>query len=383
MDNVIDFVKSIYLNKEFIPLFNPTFQGNEKKYLNQCVDSKNVASTSPFVNQFEQSIINYTGVKHAIATINGTSALHLALLLLKVQSGKEVITQPLTYVATANAISYTGAKPIFIDVDKKSLGLSPDKLEQFLESETIVRNGKCFNKTTSAEIKAILPMHTFGLPSRIDEIVSIGNKHNIPVMEDAAEGLGSFFKNQHIGTYGEMGILSFNGNKTITTGGGGMLLTNDKRLAELALHLSTTGKIKHPYEQIHDHIGYNYRMPGINAALGLAQIEQLEEILNLKKQLSDKYKAYFKNTDLEFINAIENGTSNHWVNVIAFDSKHQRDEFVELLNRNNINIRPAWTLMNHLKMFSNCQTGNLDNAIDAQERIALLPSGVDNTFNLK
>ncbi|MEM6516485.1 MAG: LegC family aminotransferase [Bacteroidota bacterium] len=383
MTQAIDFIRSIYRTSGPIPLYTPIFAGNEKKYLGECIDYKNVSTVSPFVNKFEESLVKFTGSKYAVATINGTSALHLALLLLDIKTGDEVITQPLTYVATANAITYTGAKPVFIDIDKKTLGLSPLKLEQFLKEETIRQDGKCYNKTTKAQIKAILPMHSLGIPSEIEKLSVIAQEYEIPIIEDAAEGLGSFYKNQHVGTFGKMGILSFNGNKTITTGGGGALLTNDKDLAERALNLSTTAKIKHPYKSMHSEVAFNYRLPGLNAAMGLAQMEPLEDILDLKRKLAQKYKIFFENTELKFFIFEKDRNSNHWMNVVECPTEDTRNNFVEALNKSNINARPIWTLMNNLKMYEHCQTGNLENAVRAAKTIALLPSGVDTSINLK
>lgn len=381
MRKTVDFIRSIYKSEEFIPLYAPTFRGNEKKFLNECIDSNNVSTVSPFVNKFEESVLKYTGAKYAVATVNGTSALHLALVISGVKTGHEVITQPLTYVATANAIAYTGAEPVFIDIDKTSLGLSPKKLAFFLENETTLENGKRINKKTKAQISAIMPMHTFGVPAEIDKLIAIGNTYGIPIIEDAAEGLGSFYKNRHIGTFGKMGVLSFNGNKTITTGGGGMILTNDKKIAKKALHLSNTAKIEHAYLSIHNNIGYNYRMPGLNAALGLAQMEQLENTLFLKRKLAKTYHAFFKGSDIKCIDWQQNRILNNWMNVVKCVNQKQRDEFVDVLNKNKINARPAWTLMNHLEMFKECQFGNLDNALIAEKTIALLPSGVHNELN--
>ena len=278
-EKTVQFIQGIYDTKDFLPLHEPVFFGNEKKYLNECIDSTFVSSVGKFVDQFEQMVAEYTGAKYAVATVNGTAALHIALKLVGTDENCEVITQPLTFIATCNAISYCNAKPIFVDVDRDTMGLSPESLKTFLENETIQKDGACYNKKTGKKIIAVVPMHTFGHPCRIDEIAAICDEHNITLIEDAAESLGSYYKDRHTGTFGKIAAFSFNGNKTITTGGGGMIITDDEVLAKHAKHLTTTAKIPHPYEYIHDEIGYNYRLPNLNAALGCAQMETLDAIL--------------------------------------------------------------------------------------------------------
>ena len=292
---IVNIIRSNFNQPEdFIPLHAPTFNGNEKKYLNECIDSTFVSSVGKFVDRFEEEFARYTGTKKAIVCVNGTNALHLALILAGVQSTDEVITQPLTFIATANAISYCGAQPVFIDVNKETLGLSPKKLENWLiQNVEFNQLQEPINKSTQKKLSACVPMHTFGHPCKIDQIVSICNKYNIPVVEDAAESLGSYHKGKHTGTFGKIGVVSFNGNKIMTTGGGGMLLFNDEDMAAKAKHLTTQAKVPHKWDFIHDNVGYNYRMPNINAALGLAQLEQLNVFLNAKRKLAENYNNRF------------------------------------------------------------------------------------------
>lgn len=373
----IYFVKEVYNTDEFIPLHEPRFIGNEKKYLNECIDSTFVSSVGKFVDLFEENIAKYTGAEHAIACVNGTAALHIALILSNVKQNDEVITQPLTFIATPNAISYTGAKPIFIDVDKDTLGLSPEKLEKFLSEETYFDDlGFCHNKKTEKIIKACIPMHTFGHPTRIDEIKSICDRYNITLIEDAAESLGSYYKGKHTGTFGKLGTLSFNGNKTITTGGGGMILTNDAELAKKAKHLTTQAKVPHKWEYVHDFVGYNYRLPNINAALGVAQLEQLPEFIKKKRELAGSYKNFFKDTEVKFISEPESSKSNYWLNFILLKNRTERDIFLKQTNENGVMTRPVWELMNRLEMFKNCQVENIENAEWLADRVVNIPSSV-------
>ncbi len=375
--NFTKFVKELYKTNEFIPLHEPRFIGNEKKYLNECIDSTFVSSVGRFVDLFEENIAKFTGAKHAIACVNGTAALHIALILSDVKANDEVITQPLTFIATANAISYTGAMPVFIDVDKDTLGLSPQKLEEFLSENTYLDDlGFCHNKKTKRIIKACIPMHTFGHPARIDKIKSICDRYNITLIEDAAESLGSYYKEQHTGTFGKFGTLSFNGNKTITTGGGGMILTNDDALAKRAKHLTTQAKVPHKWEYVHNYIGYNYRLPNINAALGLAQLEQLPIFIEKKRQLAEKYKIFFINTDIQFVTEPQNSKSNYWLNFILLKDKEERNNFLKFTNENGVMTRPVWELMNRLEMFKNCQVENIENSEWLADRVVNIPSSV-------
>jgi len=372
----IDFIKSLYNTENSIPLHNPYFEGNEKSYINDCINYKSVSSNGSFVNKFEEVFADFTNSKHAIATSSGTSALHTALILIGVEKNDEVITQPLTFVATANAISFTGAKPIFIDVDRDTLGLSPKKLEHFLSNETQLINGKCINNRTKRQIKAVVPMHTFGLPTKIEEIVEICNKYKILVIEDAAEALGSYYKNKHTGTFGLLGTFSFNGNKIITTGGGGMIITDDNTLAKRARQITTTAKLSHPWEYNHEEVAYNYRMPNINAALGCAQMEQLPNILDYKRKLAKKYANFFEGNSIKFIEEPKHSKSNFWLNAIQFEDLERRNQFLEFSNKNKVLCRPIWRLMNHQNMFKNSQTGNIDNSLWLENRIVNIPSGM-------
>ncbi len=375
--DVIDFIRSLYETDGFIPLHAPVFQGNEKAYLSECVDSTFVSSVGEFVDRFEHMVAEFTGAKYAVATVNGTAALHVALKLVGVGAASEVITQPLTFVATCNAISYCSAKPIFVDVDKKTMGLDPEALEAFLKDHAVVRNGICIDKITGRKIAAVVPMHTFGHPCRIDEIAEICNNFYIPLVEDAAESLGSYFKGRHTGTYGTIAAFSFNGNKTITTGGGGMIVTSDKALAKRAKHITTTAKAPHPYEYIHDEIGYNYRLPNINAALGCAQMEQLAEILENKRETAAAYRRYFATYDtIGFCAEPENAISNYWLNAILLADEVERNHFLEECNTAGIMARPVWQLMNRLEMFKDVQCGSLKNACWLAKRLVNIPSGV-------
>ena len=376
-DETVKFIKQLYNNKEFIPLHEPTFNGNEKKYLNDCIDSTFVSSVGEYVDKLEIEFAKYVGSKYAIATVNGTSALHISLLLASVSQDDEVITQPLTFIATCNAISYCGAKPVFIDVDLDTLGLSPSSLQNFLETNCEVINNQCINKTTQKTIKACVPMHTFGHPCKIEEIKSICDKWYITLVEDSAESLGSYYNDKHTGTFGKLGAFSFNGNKIITSGGGGMIVTDDEDLAKKAKHLTTTAKVPHQYEYIHDEIGYNYRMPNLNAALLLAQLEQLNKFLENKKELTKKYEEFFKQfEDINFIKEPKSSKSNYWLQTIKFENEKQKEEFLEVSNKNGVMTRPTWQLMNKLEMFNDCQCTELDNCELLEQTIVNIPSGV-------
>jgi len=375
--NIVDFIQELYQTKEFLPLHEPRFIGNEKKYLNDTIDSTFVSSVGKYVTRFEEMVAKFVGAKYAVATSNGTSALHIGLKLVGVNEYSEVITQPLTFVATVNAISYCNAQPIFIDVDRDTLGLSPEKLELFLREETIQNSkNECINKSTKKVIKACVPMHTFGHPCRIDEIVSICNRYNIEVVEDSAESLGSYYKEKHTGTFGKLGIFSFNGNKIITTGGGGMIVTNDKELAKRAKHLTTTAKVPHPYEYIHDEIGYNYRLTNLSASLGVAQMENLEFFIEKQRELAQKYIDFFLNSDIKFITEPKNSKSNYWLNAILLKDRDSRDEFLKYTNDNGVMTRSIWRLMNELEMFKDAQCGSLENAKYLEQRVVNISSGV-------
>jgi len=373
-DDVINFIQETYKTKGIIPLHEPRFLGNEKKYLNECIDSTFVSSVGKFVDKFEEDIANYIGVKYAVATSNGTSALHIALLISGVESDDEVITQPLTFVATCNAISYCGAQPVFVDVDKDTMGLSPTALGFFLENNTTVKNQQCINNKTGKVIKACVPMHTFGRPCRIDEIKEICDKHYVFLIEDAAESVGSTYKGRHTGTFGQVGVMSFNGNKIITAGGGGCIITNNKLLAKKAKHLTTTAKVPHKWNFNHDMVGYNYRMPNLNAALLVAQLENLDNFISSKRKLANAYETFFNSTNYIFVKEPMGSKSNYWLNSILLKNKQQRDEFLDETNSSGIITRPIWTLMNRLPMFECAQCGNLKNSEWLEERVVNIPS---------
>jgi len=373
---VIAFIQKTYQTTDFIPLHEPKFIGNEKKYLNECIDSTFVSSVGRFVDEFEEKISNYTGVKYAIATSNGTSALHISLLLANVEQNDEVITQPLTFVATCNAISYCGAQPVFIDVDRDTMGLSPSALRYFLENNTTIKNNKCINNVTGKRIGACIPVHTFGHPCRIDEIKDICNQYNIFLIEDAAESVGSFYKDKHTGTFGQVGVMSFNGNKIITAGGGGCIITDDEALAKKAKYLTTTAKVPHKWNFNHDMVGYNYRMPNLNAALLVAQLENLDNFISSKRKLANVYETFFNSNNYVFVKEPMDSKSNYWLNSILLKNKQQRDEFLDETNSSGIMTRPIWILMNKLIMFQNAQCGKLTNAEWLEERVVNIPSGV-------
>ena len=376
MEKIVDFIKHTFNTNKFIPLHEPRFNGNERKYLNDCIDSTFVSSVGKYVDTFEKEFAKTVGSKYAIATVNGTAALHISLILADVKKDDEVITQPLTFIATCNAISYIGAKPIFIDVDLDTMGLSPDALKDVLEKNCEVVDNKCVNKTTKKTIKACVPMHTFGHSCRIDEIKDICDTWNITLVEDAAESLGSYYKEKHTGTFGKVSAFSFNGNKIITSGGGGVIVTDDEVLAKRAKHITTTAKIPHPYEYVHDEIGFNYRMPNINAALLVAQLEQLNDFLEAKRKLALKYKEFFSKNGMTFIEEPKNSKSNYWLQAVLLKDKSQRDEFLEFTNKNAVMTRPIWRLMNELEMFKDCQKDDLKNAKFLEERVVNIPSSV-------
>ncbi len=377
MQKIIDFIKQIFKTDEFIPLHEPKFIGNEKKYLNDCIDSTFVSSVGKYVDTFEREFAKYVGSKYAIATVNGTAALHISLLLSDVKNGDEVITQPLTFVATVNAISYCGAKPIFVDVDLDTMGLSPLSMQKFLEENCEIKNNQCINKTTNKIIKACVPMHTFGHPCKIDEIQRLCEKWHIVLVEDSAESVGSHFNGKHTGTFGKIGVFSFNGNKIITSGGGGVIVTDDENIAKKAKHITTTAKIPHPYEYVHDEVGYNYRLPNINAALLVAQLEQLDTFIDKKRSLAKIYDEFFsKENGITLIKEPKNAKSNYWLQAILLPDSIKRDEFLEFTNTNGVMTRPIWRLMSELNMYKNCQKTSLDNAKYLEQRVVNIPSSV-------
>ena len=376
MEEIVKFIKQTFKTNEFIPLHEPRFIGNEKKYLNECIDSTFVSSVGKYVDRFEKEFASFVGAKYAIATVNGTAALHISLILANVKRDDEVITQPLTFIATCNAISYIGAKPVFVDVDLDTMGLSPESLKSFLEANCEIINNQCINKTTKKIIKACVPMHTFGHPCKIGEIKEICEKWNITLVEDAAESLGSFYKDKHTGTFGKVGAFSFNGNKIITSGGGGVIVTDDEQIAKRAKHITTTAKIPHPYEYVHDEIAYNYRLPNINAALLVAQMENLDRFLESKRELALSYEEFFKTSNIDFIKEPKDSKSNYWLQAILLNDLKQRDEFLEFTNKNGVMTRPIWQLMNELEMFKDCQKNELKNAKYLEQRVVNIPSSV-------
>lgn len=374
---VVNFIRKTFKEPErSIALHEPVFIGNEKKYLIDAIDSTYVSSVGKYVDRFEDMIQDYTGSKYAVSTVNGTAALHISLMLAGVQKDELVITQPLSFIATCNAISYIGAQPLFIDIDLKTLGLSANKLQEFLASKVEVKNGNCYHIGSGKRIAACVPMHSFGHPVEIEKIVEYCNNYYIPVIEDAAESIGSTYKNQQTGTFGLLGIFSFNGNKTITCGGGGVIVTNDEKLGKLAKHLTTQAKVPHRWEFTHDYIGYNYRLPNLNAALACAQMEMLDNYISAKRELAFNYQNFFSEISIHFYAEPENCRSNYWLNAVLLKSKEERDAFLSFTNDHGVMTRPSWTLMNKLEMFKKCICENIDNAQWIEERLVNIPSSV-------
>lgn len=375
-DNLISFIREQYRTQEVIPLHAPVFGGHERDYVVDTIESTFVSSVGAFVDRFERDMAAYTGSTRAVATVNGTAALHIALKLAGVGPGDLVITQPLTFIATCNAIAYCGAEALFIDVDRQTLGLSPSAMEAWLEEYAFIcDDGLCRVRANNKIIRASVPMHTFGHPVALDELVSVCARWNIALVEDAAESLGSLYKGKHTGTFGALGILSFNGNKIITTGGGGMILTGEE-LGVHAKHLTTTAKKPHPYEYVHDEIGYNYRLPNLNAALGCAQLEQLDKFVVAKRELADRYSAQLKNGPLQFIKEPGGCRSNYWLNGVICEDLEQRQALLKATNDKGVMTRPIWQLMNHLSMYSHSMKGDLSTAEWLSARVVNLPSSV-------
>ncbi|OZI12705.1 aminotransferase DegT [Bacillaceae bacterium SAS-127] len=374
--DVIATIKSWALQKDFLPLHEPTFIGNEKKYVLDCIESGWVSSVGKYVDEFEQKLAEFTGVKRAVAVVNGTSALHIALKLVGVQADDEVIIPSLTFIATANAVTYKNAIPHFVDVERQTLGIDPQKLRNYLADIAVIENGVCVNKETQRVIRAIVPMHTFGHPVGIDELKKVADEFHLALVEDAAESLGSYYKGIHTGNFGQIAAVSFNGNKTITTGGGGAILTNDDELADRAKHLTTTAKVSHRWEYTHDEIGYNYRMPNINAALGVAQLEQLPNYIEQKRQLAQKYKALFSSMKgITLFEEPDQVKSNYWLQTIILDASiHDRDQVLELLNEHGIMSRPIWTPLHELTPFQSCPKGDLTVTEQLKKSVINVPS---------
>ena len=376
-NDITTFIHSLFGTDEFVPLHAPLFIGNEKKYLAECIDTTFVSSVGKFVDRFEELVACYTGSKRAVVCVSGTNALHMGMLLVGVERDDEVLTQALTFIATCNAISYIGAHPVFLDVDRDTLGLSPLAVKRWLSGHAEVRNGQCYNKKTGRRIKACVPMHTFGHPMKIDELSAVCNEYHIELVEDAAESIGSFYKGRHTGTFGRVGAISFNGNKTITTGGGGMLLFQDEELGRLAKHLTTQAKVPHRWAFVHDHIGYNYRMPNINAALGCAQMENLDRYVSNKRETAERYREFFSHIpDVEFVVEPANSRSNYWLNAVLLKDRRAQQSFLEYTNAHGVMTRPVWELMNRLEMFRGCETDGLENTVWLEERIVNIPSSV-------
>ncbi|MFD2917470.1 LegC family aminotransferase [Psychroserpens luteus] len=375
-DDVTEYIKELYGTREFIPLHVPKFRGKEKEYLERCIDTTFVSSVGKFVDQFEDQIAQISGTKKAIAVVNGTAGIQVALRLVGVQAGDEVLTQALTFVATANAIIYNNAHPVFLDVDLDTMGLSPKAVSAFLEEYGELRDGVCYNKKSGRKISACLPMHTFGFPVHLDELISVCKKWNIKIVEDAAESLGSEYKGQPTGSFGELGVFSFNGNKIVTSGGGGAIVSNSIPLAEKGKYLTTTAKQPHPYEYFHDELGYNYRMPNINAALACAQLEQLDAFLAKKRAIANSYAEFFNTKGIKFRTELPNTKANYWLMCVELENKKERDAYLEHTNSQGVMTRPIWQLMFRLPMYENFQKDSQKNAIFLEKRIVNIPSSV-------
>lgn len=372
---LVQFVRDLYQTQDFIPLHAPIFAGNEKAYLNETIDSTFVSSVGKFVDQFEAQTQHFTQCHRAIATVNGTAALHTALYMANVRAGDLVLTQALTFVATCNAIHHLGAQPVFIDIEPQAYGLCPLALQAWLEGNaTIDAEGQCRHKETGARIQAVVPMHTFGLPARLTELQAVCEQWKLCLIEDAAESLGSYYRGKHTGTLGRFGVLSFNGNKIITTGGGGMVLCQNEQDGKAAKHLTTTAKQPHPFEFYHDQPGFNYRMPNLNAALGCAQLEKIEASLQSKRRIAEHYQAFFAGSDYRFVAEPDYGRSNYWLNAVYCPSAAARNELLEKTNAQGVMTRPVWQLMHRLPMYQHCFKGPLPNAEAAEAHLVNLPS---------
>ena len=375
-NEIIDFIKNQFPSKEFIPLHEPNFSGREKEYVLDTIESTFVSSVGAYVDKFEKMMSELSKTHKAVAVVNGTSALQVALRLSGVSSGDEVLTQALTFIATINAIIYNGAFPVFLDVDLDSMGLSPNAVQAFLEENGELRDGFCYNKKTNKKIAACMPMHTFGFPVHLDELILICKKWNIPIVEDAAESIGSEYKGKPTGSFGKLGVFSFNGNKIVTSGGGGAIVTNDLQLGLKAKHLTTTAKIPHPYEYVHDDIGYNFRMPNLNAALACAQLEQLNSFVQNKRKLAFEYSNFFKNTGVKFRTELANTKANYWLMCIELENKKDRDSFLKETNEKKVMTRPIWQLIYKSPLYSNFQRDSQINAMYLEDRIVNIPSSV-------
>lgn len=374
-DALLGFIRAHYRSEGTIALHEPLFAGQERAYVNQAIESTFVSSVGVFVDRFERDIATYTASPRAVAMVNGTAALHVALRLAGVGQGDLVITQPLTFVATCNAIAYCGAEPVFVDVDRHTLGLSPAALADWLDEHAVLdHDGVCRSKDGHRPIRACLPMHTFGHPADLDGLLAVCQRWHLLLVEDAAESLGSLYKGRHTGTVGTLGTLSFNGNKIITTGGGGMVLAGAE-LGQRAKHLSTTAKTAHPYEYVHDELGYNYRLPNLNAALGCAQLEMLEPMIAAKRELALRYAQVLQGS-LQFVHEPEGCRSNYWLNAVVCEDRAQRDALLSESHLQGVMTRPIWTLMSELPMYAACRRGPLTQAEYLEDRVVNLPSSV-------
>ncbi len=376
MQQIVDFIQHEFGTKEFIPLHAPVFSGKEAQYVQETLQSTMVSSVGQFVDDFEKTLAIYTQSEKAVAVVNGTSGLQVALQLVGVAMNDEVITQALTFVATANAISYLKAHPVFLDVDRDTMGLSPNAVADFLDQFAEIRDNSCYNKKTGRRIAACVPMHTFGFPVRIHELVRLCEKWHIPIVEDAAESLGSFVAEKSTGSFGTIGVFSFNGNKIITAGGGGALVTSSKEIGEKAKYITTTAKVPHPYEYVHDELGYNFRMPNLNAALLLGQMEQLDYFLERKRLLAQRYADFFASTSMRFRKEIAGTTANYWLMCVETENKEQRDALLEQTNAQKVMTRPIWQLMYRLPMYQHCWRDAQINAEFLEARIVNIPSSV-------
>ncbi len=372
--SIVEFVRDTYKTDDFIPLHAPSFNGNEKAYVMETIESTFVSSVGKFVNEFERQLEAYTGTAKAVATVNGTAALHAALYIAGVQQGDLVITQALTFVATCNALYHMGAEPIFVDVSPVSLGLCPKAVDAFLTENAELTDSGCIHKLTGKRIKAVVPMHTFGHPVELDELVAVCLKWNLALVEDAAESLGSFYKGKHTGTIGDLGAISFNGNKIITTGGGGMVLCKTQELGLHTKHVTTTAKVPHPYEFFHDEPGFNYRLPNLNAALGCAQMEVIEQYLQQKRLLAKSYKNFFKGSAFNFVTEPDYAKSNYWLNAIICPDKESREEILTTTNSLGVMTRPIWQLMHRLPMLEKAIRGDLTYSEFIEAHLINLPS---------
>jgi perosamine synthetase len=373
---IIEFIRNQFPSKDFIPLHEPKFNGNEKSYVLETINSTYVSSVGDYVDKFELMMAELTKTQKAVAVVNGTSALQVALRLSGVSNGDEVLTQALTFIATINAIIYNGASPVFLDVDLDTMGLSPNAVNSFLEDNGEMREGVCYNKKTNKKIAACMPMHTFGFPVHLDELIAVCNKWAIPIVEDAAESIGSEYKGSPTGSFGKLGVFSFNGNKIVTSGGGGAIVTNDLQLGIKAKHLTTTAKVPHPYEYVHDEIGYNFRMPNLNAALACAQLEQLNLFIQNKRKLSIEYSEFFESKGVKFRKELQNTKTNYWLMCLELGNKKDRDVFLKETNEKKVMTRPIWQLIFKSPIYSHFQRDSQKNAMYLEDRIVNIPSSV-------